>query len=138
MPSRSTTSRCPPSQIPRQPSSRARRCCTKNSAPTWLTAWSSHGGNVEEAFNRSDVQVVKGRFENPRVLPVPMETRGAAATFDHGTGELTFWASTQFPHSFRTMLAGILDAARDQACASSRRTWAAASGPRSNSPPKTC
>jgi len=66
------------------------------------------GGNVEEAFNRSDVQVVKGRFENPRVLPVPMETRGAAATFDHGTGELTFWASTQFPHSFRTMLAGIL------------------------------
>ncbi|MBV9578627.1 MAG: xanthine dehydrogenase family protein molybdopterin-binding subunit, partial [Chloroflexi bacterium] len=67
------------------------------------------GGNVEEVFSRSDIQVVSGRFDNPRVLPVPMETRGAAATFDPGTRELTFWASTQFPHTFRTMLAGILD-----------------------------
>ncbi|MBV9329278.1 MAG: xanthine dehydrogenase family protein molybdopterin-binding subunit [Chloroflexi bacterium] len=67
------------------------------------------GGDVEEAFKRPDVRIVTGRFENPRVLPVPMETRGAAATFDAGTGELTFWASTQFPHSFRSMLAGILD-----------------------------
>ncbi len=67
------------------------------------------GGNVEEAFNRTDVRIVKGRFDNPRVLPVPMETRGAAASFDAGTGELTFWASTQFPHSFRSMIAAILD-----------------------------
>jgi carbon-monoxide dehydrogenase large subunit len=67
------------------------------------------GGNVEEAFKRSDVRIIKGRFDNPRVLPVPMETRGAAASFDAGTGELTFWASTQFPHSFRSIVAGILD-----------------------------
>ncbi|HEY2594703.1 MAG TPA: xanthine dehydrogenase family protein molybdopterin-binding subunit [Chloroflexota bacterium] len=67
------------------------------------------GGNVEEAFKRPDVRIVKGRFDNPRVLPVPMETRGAAASFDAGTGELTFWASTQFPHSFRGIVAAILD-----------------------------
>jgi len=67
------------------------------------------GGNLEEAFNRSDVRIIKGRFDNPRVLPVPMETRGAAASFDAGTGELTFWASTQFPHSFRGLVANILD-----------------------------
>jgi carbon-monoxide dehydrogenase large subunit len=67
------------------------------------------GGNVEEAFGRPDVRVVKGRFNNPRVLPVPMETRGAAASFDVGTGELTFWASTQFPHSLRSKLAEVLD-----------------------------
>jgi carbon-monoxide dehydrogenase large subunit len=67
------------------------------------------GGNPEEAFTRPDVRIVKGRFDNPRVLAVPMETRGAAASFDAGTGELTFWASTQFPHSFRGMVAAILD-----------------------------
>src|SRR5918911_3734169 len=67
-----------------------------------------HGGDVEAAFSRPDVQIVKGRFVNPRVLPVPMETRGAAARFDPGTAELTFWASTQFPHSLRSKLAGVL------------------------------
>ena len=67
-----------------------------------------HGGDVEAAFARPDIQVVKGRFVNPRVLPVPMETRGAAARFDPGTGELTFWSSTQFPHSVRSKLAEVL------------------------------
>jgi carbon-monoxide dehydrogenase large subunit len=66
------------------------------------------GGNVEEAFNRPDVRIIKGRFTNPRVLPVPMETRGAAASFDHGSGELTFWASTQFPHGMRQKMAPVL------------------------------
>jgi carbon-monoxide dehydrogenase large subunit len=67
------------------------------------------GGNVEEAFSRPDVRVVKGRILNPRVLPVPMETRGAAASVDPSTGELTFWASTQFPHTLRSRVAEILD-----------------------------
>jgi len=67
------------------------------------------GGDVEAAFSRPDVKIVKGRFDNPRVLPVPMETRGAAASYDPGTSELTFWASTQFPHTMRTKLAQILD-----------------------------
>jgi carbon-monoxide dehydrogenase large subunit len=66
------------------------------------------GGDVAAAFARSDVRIVKGRFVNPRVLPVPMETRGTAARFDPGTGELTFWASTQFPHTVRAKLAEIL------------------------------
>ena len=71
------------------------------------------GGNIEAAFARPDVQVVKGRFVNPRVLPVPMETRGAAARYDSGTGELTFWASTQFPHTVRSKLADVLGLAEN-------------------------
>jgi aerobic carbon-monoxide dehydrogenase large subunit len=66
------------------------------------------GGNVQEAFSRPDVRIVKGRIVNPRVLPVPMETRGAAASADAGTGELTFWASTQFPHTLRSKIADVL------------------------------
>jgi carbon-monoxide dehydrogenase large subunit len=71
------------------------------------------GGDVEAAFARSDVQIVKGRFNNPRVLPVPMETRGAAARYDPGTGGLTFWASTQFPHAMRTRMAEMLGLAEN-------------------------
>jgi CO/xanthine dehydrogenase Mo-binding subunit len=71
------------------------------------------GGDVEAAFARPDVQIVKGRFNNPRVLPVPMETRGAAARYDPGTGGLTFWASTQFPHAMRTRMAEILGLAEN-------------------------
>ena len=32
------------------------------------------GGDVDAAFSRPDVKIVKGRFVSPRVLPVPMET----------------------------------------------------------------
>src|SRR5438445_8891186 len=71
------------------------------------------GGNIEAAFARPDVQVVKGRFVNPRVLQVPMETRGAAARYDSCTGELTFWASTQFPHTVRSKLADVLGLAEN-------------------------
>ena len=72
------------------------------------------GGDVKSAFERPDVQIVKGRFLNPRVLPVPMEPRGAAARFDPGTGELTFWASTQFPHTLRSKIADILGLAENK------------------------
>jgi carbon-monoxide dehydrogenase large subunit len=72
------------------------------------------GGDVAAAFARPDIQVVKGRFVNPRVLPVPMETRGAAARYDAGTGELTFWSSTQFPHTMRSKLSEMLDLAENK------------------------
>jgi aerobic carbon-monoxide dehydrogenase large subunit len=71
------------------------------------------GGDAAAAFARPDVKIVKGRFVNPRVLPVPMETRGAAARFDPGTGELTFWASTQFPHTVRSKMAEMLGLAEN-------------------------
>ena len=66
------------------------------------------GGDVAAAFARDDVTVVSERILNPRVLPTPMEVRGAAASLDPGTAGLTFWASTQFPHSMRTKLADAL------------------------------
>ena len=72
------------------------------------------GGDAQAAFQRPDVHIVKGRFVNPRVLPVPMEPRGAAARFDAGTGELTFWASTQFPHTFRSKIADMLGLAENK------------------------
>ncbi len=66
------------------------------------------GGDPDAQFARPDVVVVKERIVNQRVMPASMETRGAAARFDPGTGDLTLWASTQVPHSMRTKCAQIL------------------------------
>lgn len=67
------------------------------------------GGDVDAAFSRSDVTIVRARITNQRVLPVPLEPRGAAARWDPGSRELTFWSSTQVPHTLRTKLAAALD-----------------------------
>jgi carbon-monoxide dehydrogenase large subunit len=72
------------------------------------------GGDVDAAFARSDVVVVRQRLINPRVLPTPLETRGATASFDRASGELTFWSSTQIPHTLRTKLAPVLGLAENR------------------------
>jgi aerobic carbon-monoxide dehydrogenase large subunit len=66
------------------------------------------GGDVEAAFTRPDVTIVRQRLLNPRVLPAPMEPRGVMARFEPGTDELTVWSSTQMPHALRTKLAAVL------------------------------
>jgi carbon-monoxide dehydrogenase large subunit len=52
--------------------------------------------------------VVEARFSMPRQTAAPLEGRATAARFDAATGELTVWASSQAPHLFRTVLAGVL------------------------------
>ena len=52
--------------------------------------------------------VVEARFTMPRQTAAPMEGRAICARFDRDTGELTVWASSQAPHLFRTVLAGVL------------------------------
>jgi carbon-monoxide dehydrogenase large subunit len=64
-------------------------------------------GNTEEAFQKADV-VVKERFINQRLAPVPMEPRGVVATFQAPDNELVVWASTQVPHIMKTRLAIML------------------------------
>jgi carbon-monoxide dehydrogenase large subunit len=51
--------------------------------------------------------VVRGRYVNPRMAVVPMETNSCAASWGDD-GRLTFYASTQMPHSLRTGLSGAL------------------------------
>ena len=52
--------------------------------------------------------IVSERVVSPRVLPAPMEVRGVAARFDFGTNELTYWSSTQIPHSLRAKISDVL------------------------------
>lgn len=64
-------------------------------------------GDVDGAFTRAEV-VTRERYDVQRYSGMPMETRGVAAAYDHGTGQLTVWSSTQWPHTIRDALAGAL------------------------------
>ncbi len=65
-------------------------------------------GDVADAFAGADL-VLRERFEVQRYTGVPLEGRGCLASFDPGTGRLTVWSSTQWPHALRTVLADLLD-----------------------------
>jgi aerobic carbon-monoxide dehydrogenase large subunit len=54
--------------------------------------------------------ILRARFVNQRVAPVPMEANGALAIPGEAPGQpsLTLWASVQAPHDTRRIVAGVL------------------------------
>jgi aerobic carbon-monoxide dehydrogenase large subunit len=64
-------------------------------------------GDIDAAFAEAD-RLVQMRLRQHRVANVPMETRGAVADYDPGSGELTFHAATQSPQGLRIQLARTL------------------------------
>ena len=64
-------------------------------------------GDADAAFQAADV-VIKQRFINQRLAPVPIEPRGMLAQWRGGDETLTLITSTQIPHLVRTQLAVIL------------------------------
>jgi len=74
-----------------------------------------HGSNVVsdgtlgsgDALEGADV-VVRGRFVNQRLAPVPMEVNSVLAVPDAETGGLTLWLSCQAPHWTRSAFAAPL------------------------------
>src|SRR5262245_52165844 len=66
------------------------------------------GSGEPDAVLATAPTVVEARFTMPRQTAAPMEGRAVCARFDRDTGELTVWASSQAPHLFRTVLAGVL------------------------------
>src|SRR2546429_3647511 len=62
-----------------------------------------HCGDAEataQALEEADV-VVEQRLVNQRLVPTPMDVRGAAASYDPATGEYTVWMTSQCPHIMR-------------------------------------
>ena len=57
--------------------------------------------------------VVRGRFVNQRLAPLPMEPNAIAVAPDPDTGGIKVWASTQVPFALRDRLAGLLDLQKD-------------------------
>lgn len=61
----------------------------------------------DQVFADAEV-VVKQRLYNQRVIPSPMETRGAVAQYNPGSGEMTLWCTSQNPHIHRLIYADVL------------------------------
>jgi carbon-monoxide dehydrogenase large subunit len=65
-----------------------------------------HCGDAEataKALEEAEV-VVEQRLVNQRLLPTPMDVRGAAATYEPATGEYTVWMTSQCPHIMRLLM----------------------------------
>lgn len=59
--------------------------------------------SVDVALSNAEV-TVNERIVNQRLIPTPMETRGAIAQYEPATGEFTLWTTSQAPHVHRLLL----------------------------------
>ncbi|MCG8353115.1 MAG: xanthine dehydrogenase family protein molybdopterin-binding subunit [Chloroflexales bacterium] len=67
-------------------------------------------GDKEKAvagLAQADV-VVSERIINQRLIPTPMETRGALGRYDPGTDEYTLWITSQAPHVHKLILSAFV------------------------------
>jgi carbon-monoxide dehydrogenase large subunit len=58
---------------------------------------------TDRALAEAEV-VVEQRLVNQRLLPTPMEGRGAVAEYDPATGSYTLWVTSQAPHVLRLVM----------------------------------
>lgn len=58
---------------------------------------------TDKALAAADV-VIRQRLINQRLIPTPIEPRGAIAQYSPATGEYTIWVTSQAPHVHRLLL----------------------------------
>ncbi|HYZ78430.1 MAG TPA: xanthine dehydrogenase family protein molybdopterin-binding subunit [Gaiellaceae bacterium] len=58
---------------------------------------------TDKALGEAEV-VVEQRLVNQRLLPTPIEPRGAAAQYEPSSGEYTVWMTSQAPHVMRLLM----------------------------------
>ncbi len=68
--------------------------------------WKAGGGDIEKAFREAEV-TIEQRIVNQRLQPTAIETRGASAEYDSGSGQLTIWMTSQNPHVHRFLISAI-------------------------------
>ncbi len=68
--------------------------------------WKAGGGDVEKAFQEAEV-TIKQRLINQRLQPTAIETRGATAEYNVGSGQLTIWMTSQNPHVHRFLISAL-------------------------------
>ena len=94
-------------------------------APDALQLWDQVSGNVSLDWETGDAQAVTDAFAraartvkldivNNRVVPNSMETRGAIADIEPGTGRFVLHVSCQGVHVVRRALAKVFNAAEDR------------------------
>lgn len=63
--------------------------------------------STEQALQSADV-VVRQQLVNQRLIPTPMEGRGAIAQYLPATGEYTIWMTSQAPHVMRLLMTAFI------------------------------
>jgi carbon-monoxide dehydrogenase large subunit len=76
----------------------------RNLCMHWTAGNKEH---TDAAFQAAEV-VITHRIRNQRLIPTPMETRGALASYDPGTGDTTLWLTSQAPHVMKLLLAAFV------------------------------
>jgi len=71
--------------------------------------WERGDADATDAAFEAAAETVEIAVTNNRVIPTPMEPRGALADYRPATGKLTVELSTQNPHSVRGHLNAVLD-----------------------------
>jgi carbon-monoxide dehydrogenase large subunit len=77
------------------------------------TSSTTGGNDIDEAFRKAD-RILKHRLYHQRLTPMPIEPRGAVASYHPGDGTLTLWTATQVPHLVRTLLPGMIAIAENK------------------------
>jgi carbon-monoxide dehydrogenase large subunit len=75
--------------------------------------WTVAGGDIDAAFTSAEV-VVRDRIIQQRLIPTPMEPRGAVVHFVPATGEMTIWNTTQNPHIVRFIMSLVTGVSEDR------------------------
>jgi carbon-monoxide dehydrogenase large subunit len=75
--------------------------------------WTVAGGDIDAAFKSPEV-VIRDRIVQQRLIPTPMEPRGAVAHYVPVTGELTIWNTTQNPHIVRFIMSLVTGVTEDR------------------------
>ncbi len=65
------------------------------------------GATVDAALAASDIQLSQ-HIVNQRLIPTPLEPRGAIGRYDPGTDEYTLWTTSQAPHVMRLLVAAFV------------------------------
>ena len=71
-----------------------------------IQLWAGRG-DTDASFAQAD-QIVRGRWDAPRLSAVPMENRGLVAHYQPDKEVLTLWTSTQVPHRVKQYLGQLL------------------------------
>jgi carbon-monoxide dehydrogenase large subunit len=77
-----------------------------------MSHWHRVSGDVDGTF-ASAAHVVRATHALPRLAPVPMESRGAIASYDEADDLLTVWVSAQDSHRQLAGLAAVFDRAEE-------------------------
>jgi aerobic carbon-monoxide dehydrogenase large subunit len=66
--------------------------------------WSTGDAEATDRALADAEVVIEQRLVNQRLIPTPLEGRGAAATYEPASGEYTVWMTSQDPHIMRLLM----------------------------------